>query len=598
MKTKSAARTPRPEYPRPQFVRRDWINLNGTWSYTFDFSGSGHERDFQNSKGFDGRIIVPFCPESRLSGVGFTDFINCLWYHREIRIPGKWEGKKILLHFGAVDFICEAFVDGRHAGVHHGGSASFSLDITRLVKPGASHRLVIRVLDDTRSGVQPGGKQSDRRASYECSYTRTTGIWQTVWLEAVSPIGLERVHIIPDLDGGRFVVIPRYHGAAAGSRLRASLIDGSKIVAKVVVPASQNVPCELAIRGKARSWSPSSPFLYDLQFDVLDARGNVVDSARSYAGLRKVHIEGSRVFLNNSPLYQRLVLDQGFYPDGIWTAPTDAALKRDIKLAMRAGFNGARLHQKVFEERFHYWADRLGYLTWSESASWGIVVTSGHQTPENKLHPLEAGALNFLNEWREILTRDRNHPSIIAWSPFNETWTGPDKALRKRLQNMAFDLTRDLDPTRPVNDASGYRHIRTDLWTVHNYEQDPAKLQAVLTPGKEGVWRNFPKDEPEYSGQPYIIDEFGGIKWTPGNKRAGNANAWGYGQEPKTIEEFYARLDGQVDAILSLGHICGYCYTQLTDVEQEQNGVYLYNRSPKFDMKRIARIFSRAPGRG
>ncbi len=587
---------PRPEHPRPQFMRETWKNLNGTWTFVFDPGQSGMERGLAASRGFDREIRVPFCPESRLSGVAHTDFIGRMWYHREVAIPRAWDGRRILLHFGAVDFACEAFIDGQPVGTHVGGSSSFTFDITAQVQAGKRHHLVLHVQDDTRSGAQAGGKQSVRHASHGCSYTRVTGIWQTVWLEAVAPGGLEQVQVMPDLDGGRFVVVPRYRAVARGLRLRARLFDGKRKVDEVVVPVGQNAACALSAGRKSKAWSPESPFLYDLTFEVLDGGGHVLDLVRSYAGLRKVHVEGGRVYLNNQPRFLRLVLDQGFYPEGIWTAPTDRDLRRDIEMSMRAGFNGARLHQKVFEERFHYWADRLGYLTWGESASWGLVFCSWYHTmPANRHVPFEAGALNFLTEWREVITRDRNHPSIIAWSPFNETGGGYDAAFHDRILRAAYDLTRDLDPTRPVNDTSGYVHVHTDLWTVHNYEQDPEKLRTLLTPGAEGVWRNNPKRETAYGGQPYLVDEFGGIRWTPPDKREKLVAGWGYGQEPRTLEDFYARLKGQVDALLSLKHVAGYCYTQLTDVEQEQNGVYYYDRTRKFDMARIARIFRRDP---
>jgi hypothetical protein len=233
----------------------------------------------------------------------------------------------------------------------------------------------------------------------------------------------------------------------------------------------------------------------------------------------------------------------------------------------------------VFEERFHYWADRMGYLTWGESSSWGLDAKDIHS------------ARNFIAEWREIVTRDRNHPSIIAWTPFNETWDTGDRRQHNRVHIDAYELCRVLDPTRPVNDASGYSHARTDLWTVHTYEQSPEKLDELLRMKDGQVWRNYPDREIEYEGQPYIVDEFGGIKWIPEDRRPFADNSWGYGEGPRTLEEFYARLEGQVKAIRDQGHICGYCYTQLTDVEQEQNGIYNYDRTTKFDMQRIARIF-------
>ena len=573
---------PRPEYPRPQFVRDPWVNLNGTWSCTFDFSKSGAERGLARSEGFDNEITVPFCPESALSGVQHTDFIEMMWYQRKIEIPAGWGGKHVILHFGAVDFESEVFIDGRAVGRHWGGTSSFEYDVTAYVEVGQTHDLVVYVRDETRSGVQPGGKQSPRRSSYRCMYTRTTGIWQTVWMEAVDTCGLRDCQIVPDLDGARFVVTPRFHALRAGQRFRATLLDGDTHVAQAEIPAADGIPCELSF-AKPKPWSPDDPFLYNLVFDVLDSKGAALDTVKSYAGLRKVHIERDRIFLNNKPIYQRLVLDQGFYPDSIWTAPSDEALKRDIELSMRAGFNGARLHQKVFEERFHYWADRLGYLTWAESSSWGLDVKE------------EISARNFLGEWREIVTRDRNHPSIIAWTPFNETHDCGDRRQHNRVHIDAYELTHDLDPTRPVNDASGYVHARTDIWTVHSYEPVPEKLEALLTPKPDsGVYRNFPDREIEYSNQPYIIDEFGGIKWIPGTELQFAVDSWGYGDDPKTLDEFYARLDALVDVVLGQEHIVGYCYTQLTDVEQEQNGIYNYDRSDKFDMERVARVFRKS----
>jgi beta-galactosidase/beta-glucuronidase len=328
-----------------------------------------------------------------------------------------------------------------------------------------------------------------------------------------------------------------------------------------------------------KPWSPASPFLYDLDLDVVDESGAVLDHVAAYAGLRKVHVENGQVLLNNEPVYLRLVLDQGFYPDGIWTAPNDEALRRDIQLSMDSGFNGARLHQKVFEERFHYWADKMGYLTWGESSSWGIDVKEIHS------------ARNFISEWREIVVRDRSHPSIIAWTPFNETWDTGDRRQHNRLHIDAYELTRSLDPTRPVNDASGYSHARTDLWTVHTYEQSPEKLTKLMDLTEGLPWRNYPDREIDYEGQPYIVDEFGGIKWIPEDRRPFADNSWGYGEGPRTEEEFYTRLAGQLQALYTHGHIAGYCYTQLTDVEQEQNGIYNYDRTEKFDMQRVAKIF-------
>lgn len=593
---------PRAEYPRPQFERNAWINLNGEWTYSFDFGGSGLEREWFKSTGFDQKIIVPFCPESKLSGVEYKDFINHMWYHRTISIPQDWANKQVLLNFGAVYYKSEIYIDGVFAARHFGGTSSFQVDITPYVKAGQTHNLVVYVESDVRSTHQPSGKQNLQFASYGCNYTRTTGIWQTVWMEAVHPEGLQSVQMIPDIDQQQLIIRPRFY-KELGGKLEVTLKDNGKVVSKETVAANSLSTVILPVK-KMKTWSPENPFLYDVELRVIDKAGNVVDEVKSYAGMRKVHIEGKKIYLNNQPYYQRLVLDQGFYPDGIWTAPSDESLKKDIQLSMEAGFNGARLHQKVFEERFYYWADKLGYLTWGEASSWGMDCND-----------IET-ARNFITEWTEIVERDRNHPSILIWTPTNEEFW-PDRVQYPRLMQDLYKLTKAIDPTRPFHGTSGGSHIATDIWTVHNYEQDPAKLKDLLY--NDGKLMEAPKWEiqlmpknigfnglkytdqytfPQYKhDMPYLIDEFGGIKWNPSQQMESAQNtSWGYGEPPHSLEEFYARLEGLVNTVLSLSdHVWGYCYTQLTDVEQEQNGIYYYDRSPKFDMKRIHAIFSKNP---
>ena len=584
------AEIPRPEHPKPQFEREEWVNLNGDmWTFEFDFGKSGHEvgREFQKSHGFSRRINVPFCPESKLSGVAYTDFIPAMWYHRKLEIPSAWAGKRVILHFGGVDYECEIYVNGRSAGFHFGGTVSFEVDLTPFAKPGETCDLVVRVADNTRSGVQPGGKQSGRYKSYGCSYTRTTGIWQTVWLEAVAPQGLADCQIVPDLDNSRFVFTPSFRGDGAAANLfRVTLTDEKGgVVATAERRVSSGASVEVPLRD-ARTWSPEDPYLYGVKLEVADGRGVVIDTVKSYAGLRKVHVADGKFFLNNKPRFLRFVLDQGFYPDGVWTAPSDAALKADIEMSMAAGFNGARLHQKVFEERFHYWADRLGYLTWGEASSWGAA-------PNDPL-----AARNFLAEWGEIVRRDRNHPSILAWTPFNETWGMRDMLQHQRTQNDAYFLCKAIDPTRPVNSSSGEIHAKTDIWTVHNYARAP-KLDEINVPAGQ-VWDRDRKYNGivsrVYENQPYMIDEFGGLAWVPPERRHAD-NTWGYGKAIQTEKEFFDILRGEVDVILKGPRLWGYCYTQLTDVEQEQNGVYYYDRSPKFDVGKFKAIFGRDPDR-
>jgi len=566
---------PRPEYPRPQFVRDRWQNLNGRWTCRLDADPAA---DLSGATGFDRPITVPFCPESALSGIGHTDFIETLWLHRTATAPADWAGARIWLNFGGVDWHATVYVNGRRAGEHWGGSAAFRVDLTPFVTPGTPFHLVVQVEDHTASGLQPCGKQSRKRESHGCYYTRVTGIWQTVWLEAVHRLGLESCRIVPNLTGRRLILTPVFDETAQGQRLEATALLSGETVGSATAPAQNGVPFGIDI-GTVRPWSPADPFLYDLELVVRDAAGAIVDRARSYAGLRSIAVDGDRLLINGEETYLRFVLDQGYYPDGIWTAPNADALKQDVALAQAIGFNGARLHQKVFEPLYHHWADRMGYLTWAEAPSWSF--------DEND----PVAAHNFLSEWREIVAQVANHPSVIAWTPLNETIreaVGPE---HRRFVGEVYDLTRTLDPTRPVNDASGWNHVKTDLWTVHAYDQDPAALAEKLTPAPQ-VFRNYPEHEAPYEGQPYIVDEFGGAKWPP-DGAAGDG--WGYGDAPIDEAAFMQRLEGQVSAVLTQPHVRGYCYTQLTDVEQEQNGLYTYDRQSKFDVRDLRAIFSRDP---
>ena len=575
---------PRAEYPRPQFERADWVNLNGEWSFALDLSDSGRDRDFYNSKGFEQRITVPFAPESKLSGIGYTDFINSVWYQRMIQIPSAWQGKRVKLNFGAVYYESEVYIDGRFVGRHYGGSDSFAFDITDFVGDGKEHSIVVHAESDLRSGTQPGGKQSTNYYSYGCSYTRTTGIWQTVWMEAVDDMALERVQVVTDIDNEQIVVIPTYYNVTNGNTLSVEVRDGGKVVAHAESAAVQGVPVVVALK-KAKLWSPESPFLYDVVYEVKDAEGKTLDRVDAYVGMRKVHIDGNKIYLNNKPYYQRLVLDQGFYPDGIWTAPSDEALKHDIEMSKAAGFNGARLHQKVFEERFHYWADKLGYIVWGEMASWDKDFNS------------VAAARNFLSEWGNIVVRDRNHPALIVWTPFNEEFGVPSNEAGRFLTDV-YNETRRLDPTRPVNTVSGGIYVISDFCTAHCYEQDGARLHSMLFDGEKFYQPQGPNGGFDrairklyYDGSlPYLLDEFGGIKCAETQPEGGNS--WGYGNAAPTREDFYTRLEALVKAIVDHSDkICGFCYTQLTDVEQEQNGVYYYDRGEKFDMGRVKAIF-------
>lgn len=576
---------PRPEHPRPQFQRAAWLNLNGPWEYAMDFGVSGDQRAWQQGFAGAGTIMVPFCPESKLSGLGHTDYIPAIWYQRTIEVPDEWEGQHILLHFGAVDYDCRVWVNGRPVGRHCGGSSSFSFDVTAALQSG-QNQVVVCARDDVRSGLQPSGKQSEQFHSQGCHYTRTTGIWQTVWLEAVPSSCINRVRIVPDLMGERLVLMPALACPGMGQLIRVRLLDDDHEVAVTEKPAASGTAVSVEIP-HARAWSPADPHLYQLRLELVDD-GHVVDQVASYAGLRRFHIEGNRFHLNGRPIFLRFVLDQGFYPDGVWTAPDDMALKQDIERAMAVGFNGARLHQKVFEERYHYWADRLGYLTWGEYCDWGMDFSR----PQS--------VRNQQREWREVVTRDANHPSIVAWTPFNETagQVAGDAERHRQVVQETVDLTRALDPTRPVNDTSGYVHVDTDIFTVHDYDQDPETFRKQYAhvdpdcPDRVPV-RSADVSAP-YRGQPYVVDEYGGTWWAEAAQRAGTdrGTSWGYGNRPASIDEVYERIERLTRVLTSHPHIAGYTYTQLTDVEQEQNGLYTFDRRCKFSEERLKRAFS------
>lgn len=324
--TTAKAQTPRPEYPRPQFERSEWVNLNGTWTYSFDFGRTGRDKGWQNNASFDGKITVPFCPESSLSGVKYTDFINTIWYQRKIDIPAAWNGKKILLNFGAVDYEAHIFIDGKLVRRHFGTGSSFSCDITKFVKAGQQHNLVVLVNDNLRDHKQPGGKQSIGFYSAGCNYTRVTGIWQTVWMEAVAEEGLKFVFATPDIDQKQLVIHPQFYQESNTNKLVVTLYDGKKAVASKTVNCTNNSVIVLPVKNM-KLWSPESPFLYDITYKVVKD-GKTIDEVKSYAGMRKVHVANGYFYLNNKPYFQRLILDQGYYPDGIWTAPTDEALKK------------------------------------------------------------------------------------------------------------------------------------------------------------------------------------------------------------------------------------------------------------------------------
>lgn len=576
------------EYPRPQFMRNEWINLNGKWTchisrkvkFARDFL---QDTDKITSHGFENEIIVPFAPETSASGLHITEIIDTIWYQRTITIPESWKNRCILLHFGAVFYHAEIYLDGEMVGFHDGGSSSFTIDLTSCAIPGSTHSLIVKATANLQDGSIPSGKQSSYVSSYGCMYQRTTGIWQTVWMEGIHMHALKSARTVWNASTSSICFIPTFQSLGSELTLRVKVNQ-----TQTDISAKQGIPFFIHIDNPIL-WEPTNPYLYEIEYEVYHD-GKCIDHVSSYIGLRSLSIIGNDTYLNGKKLYYRFVLDQGYYPEGNWTAPSDASLAKDIKLGLASGFNGARLHQKVFEERYLYYADKLGYLVWEETPSWGLDYND-EGLP----------ARNFLHELEEIIERDVNHPCIIGWTPLNETWCFANKKAHRRIHKEAYETAKRIDPTRPVNDASGYIHYCTDLWTVHTYEQDPKKLEEQLKPVNGKVFRNYPQYEANYQGQPYVVDEYGGVKWDPETQKikalaeSQNLQSWGYGEAPISSNEYLERMKALTQVILSIPHISGFCYTQLTDVEQERNGLYTYSRIPKFSTNEYYKIFSQKP---
>lgn len=584
---------PRPEYPRPDLVRADWHTLNGRWEFEFDDADRGIAQGwYKANKPFSRTIIVPFAFQAKLSGIGDTSFHDIIWYRRTIRIPQSFrDPKRVMLNFGAVDYEAVVWVNGERAGDHRGGHVGFSLDITDYLKAG-DNTIVIRAFDPSEDRTIPRGKQFWKEKSEAIWYTRTSGIWQPVWLEAVAPVHIKRLRITPDVDNSQVSIETILNKALANARLRMTVKLDNTVRAQTEsaigdVMRSGARPIITIKLADQRLWSPARPTLYDLDVELLDADNQVIDRVASYFGQRKVSTHDNKIYLNNNPYYLKMVLDQGYWQDGILTPPTDEAIKYDIEMTKQFGFNGARKHQKVEDPRWLYWCDKLGLIVWGEMANAFDIYTDTY-------------IRRFTDEWQEAIERDYNHPSIIAWTPINESW-GVASILTDACQQAhaktMYYLTRSLDATRLVQDNDGWEHTdATDIFGIHDYartgEEFTAKYKVL-----EADRTNIPRNGKEalalgykYNGTPIVLTEFGGISYRAGEQRA--ANEWGYSGIEPTKEALMTRLDGLVKAIRANRAIVGYCYTQLTDVEQEINGLMTYDRKPKIDPKEFARIFN------
>lgn len=564
-------RIPRPEFPRPQFDRGEssWINLNGTWAYQTDRGLSGEAQGYHLiTAEYAETITVPFCRESELSGIGDKDFCEGVWYRKSVTLPPDWAGMRTLLHIGACDYTTKVWVNNQYIGSHIGGYVSFAFDLTRAVHAG-ENVITIGVTDFVRTSNQPGGKQSPQYSSYGCLYTRTTGIWQTVWLERVPFDYVAHTKYYPDIEQKKLVIEATVVGGEGMTLCADAAYEGLAQGTGTAVVHGGRAVIEVPLK-ELYLWEVGVGRLYDLNLTLNRTAAPdapAVDSVQSYFGMRKVECRDGFFYLNGKPVFQRLVLDQGFYPDGIYTAPSYAELEADIDRSLAMGFNGARLHQKVFEPLFLSLCDRKGYIVWGEHANWGLDISR------------DTAYRGFLPEWCEIMARDFNHPAIIGWCPLNETQCNQDPEFVKLLAT----ITRQYDTTRMYIDTSGWYHVPgvTDIMDIHDYEQNPEifakKLEELGKGGTYNVHAIFGRGH-EMEVDATFVSEYGGIRWAPAEEAG-----WGYGQAPMSEEEFISRFKGLTEALLFHPHMGALCYTQLTDVEQEVNGLYTYDRKPKFD---------------
>lgn len=563
-------------YPNPQFARPDFLLLDGEWEFRFDDAAHYWRRDFsKRADKLKSTIRVPFPPEAPLSGIGDKDFHHCLWYAKDFTLPESFAGRRILLRFGAVDYHARVYINGTEVGEHFGGYSPFSFDITPHLKE--INRLTVCVTDDCRDPRQPSGKQCALYNSFSALYTRTSGIWQSVWLEACGDIRIDGLRFTTKLSG-EVVCALAFDKSAVGCTVDIEVTRNGAPVAQCSEPVTAfDFQKVLRIKDPAL-WSAGNGNLYDCRL-TLHQNGRVFDTVCSYFGIREVGFCNNVFTLNGKPLFLRTVLDQGFYREGIYAAPCDAALEKDIRIAMDMGFNGARLHEKVFDPRYLYHADRLGFLTFGEFPDMGLSIGK-----------IEALAY-MLPEWLEVLKRDVNHPSIVAWCPFNETSTNDffgKEFQNNRVIETVYHVTKQFDPTRPVFDTSGSMHASvTDVYDVHDYTQDAENFKSLFAKGIRP--HMYGDDNHPYRGQPYMITEFGGIRWEVDGDGTG---AWGYGQAPTTEQEFLERFRMMVSTLLQNPDCTGFCYTQLYDVEQEKNGLYTYDRVAKFDPAHIKAMVS------
>ena len=580
-------------YPRPQLVRAQWMELNGRWDFAIDPEARWCVPDQVQ---WGATIVVPFAPETPASGVGNTGFYRACWYRRTFGRPDLGGDRRLILHFGAVDYLATVWVNGQLAVQHEGGYTPFHADITDLLVKEGPQTIIVRAEDDPQDLAKPRGKQDWQLEPHSIWYPRTTGIWQTVWMETVAATHLSAVRWTSHVERWEIGFEAHTEGATHNDlRLNVRLSVGERLLADdtfTVIGGQVQRQIALSDPGIDDSrnellWSPSSPTLIRAQLELRDGDGEVLEAAESYTAMRSISLHGNRFVLNGRPWQLQLVLDQGYWPQSGLTAPDDEALRRDVELAKAMGFNGVRKHQKIEDPRFLYWADRLGLFVWEEMPS----AYSFSRRTINRL----------IRQWTDAIDRDSSHPCIVAWVPFNESWGVPDlpdSAAQRHAVQALYHLTRTLDPTRPVIANDGWEAAATDVVAIHDYDADPQRLARRYGESDQEIADLFKFQRPghrilmlegfEYQGQPIMLTEFGGIAFSKDR-----AHTWGYSRA-QTAADYAARYSQLLEAVRSLPLLAGFCYTQFTDTFQEANGLLYMDRTPKFPLEQIA-IATRGP---
>lgn len=585
----------RSEYPRPQLVRKSWQNLNGNWQFGFDDQNRGLDDGWQlGNTELPLTINVPFAYQTELSGIHETDAHDIVWYRRSFKIV-RHSKQLYRLHFGAVDYYADVFMNGQLVGQHEGGETEFTIDITRQLLT-EENVLVVRVVDPHDDETIPRGKQNWEQRPTSIWYTGTTGIWQTVWIEEVAETYIDHLTFTSDFDGGQVQINTELNRYVPNLSLNYVVHFKEQLVAAgklELTTATTEFSIDLLQQHIFRtnyhragwSWTPEHPNLFTIEM-TLAVGQQVVDRVSSYFGMRKVSQQHGMIYLNNQPYYQKLVLNQGYWPEGLLTAPSDQSFVKDIQLAKQMGFNGCRLHQKVEDPRFLYWADTLGFLVWGECASTPVYDNSASQ--------------RLVSEWSAIIRRDYNHPSIITWVPLNESWGVPNIQRNRQQQHFSqalFHLIHSLDTTRLVISNDGWSQTETDICTLHDYMHgsvDEPEQQAAFVndlANRESILSLSPAGKRVYADgfkwqhSPVMLTEFGGISYQAADKDSG----WGY-TNTTTSQQFLQEYRRIIEAVYRSKIIWGYCYTQLTDVEQEVNGLLSYHRQPKVPVENIKAI--------